>query len=157
MKLICCTVCQDILSLGNLIKHCGCGESSGRYVGKLHAEFSGPCIPIGIANIAFVDAIRCPTATDMTAFVIQKRCDTMQRIGPEPPELAEYLSRMPSTTRYLTFCKDCREVSSARCTHPWQRKVTFDGPSFREAMMNQPEHDWGKDFCIRVENAPLNQ
>jgi hypothetical protein len=121
------------------------------------ANFFGPCMPIGFQNADFLNAMTHNNATDMSAFVIEKESTQMVRMDMEPADMASHISRMPSTTRYLSFCRECREVGSVGCRHDGQRKITFDGPSFRDAIMNQPQRNFGYYFRMRVENAPLNQ
>lgn len=70
-------------------KTCSCTKSWGKYLAdKLHAEYGGPCLPLGFANGSFVTALRNQPEKDwgkeFTAFVIQKECPTMKRHGDAP-------------------------------------------------------------------------
>lgn len=51
MKLLICFKCQDIFKLRTEeMRHCFCGESSGRYVDRENAVVSGPCASMAIGN-----------------------------------------------------------------------------------------------------------
>lgn len=96
MKLLVCLKCSDVFNLNYHKKECSCQESWGRYFEDgLHAEYGGPCLPLGFANGSFFTALRNQPekdwGKDFTAFVIQKECPTMKRIGPAPeiPKPAE--------------------------------------------------------------------
>jgi hypothetical protein len=84
MKLLLCKKCQDIFKLQDELKYCNCKESSGKYLDKLNAVYSGPCIPIGIDNRSLLQAIKNQPlwgfGYEFTAFVIAKTCDTFTRI-----------------------------------------------------------------------------
>jgi hypothetical protein len=89
MKLLVCLECQDVFNLRYETKACSCGKSSGKYFEDgLHAEYQGPCLPLGFANSSFIKALKEQPQRDwgkeFTAFVIQKECPTMKRNGPEP-------------------------------------------------------------------------
>lgn len=59
MKLLFCRECRDVFRLWGQQRRCSCGRSKGRYLSDgHHAKFSGPCIPIGIANTDLADADR---------------------------------------------------------------------------------------------------
>ena len=85
MKLIFCKHCHDIVLLRiKDIRKCLCGKASGQYVDDLNAEINENCIPIGINNFSFVDAIKNqPKKGDgflFEAFVIPKKCPTIRVI-----------------------------------------------------------------------------
>lgn len=78
MKLLYCTVCNDIISLRAVQRFCACGQSSGRYSDQVNAEMDGPCIPLGFANRSFLAAVRDRrtrgNGVRFEAFVITKEC-----------------------------------------------------------------------------------
>ncbi|MFP4019735.1 MAG: hypothetical protein ACLFUH_10865 [Bacteroidales bacterium] len=85
MKLIFCKECEDIVRLiPEETRYCQCGKSSGKYTDNLYAWYSGPCIPIGIANSSLAEALtNQPESGDgkkFNAFVIPKKCDTFSKI-----------------------------------------------------------------------------
>jgi hypothetical protein len=86
MKLIFCWDCNDIVKLKSVLRYCECGESSGKYVDELKAEIFGPCLPLGIANSSFAEAVhnqpKIGMGKEFTAFVIQKECDTVKHHNP---------------------------------------------------------------------------
>lgn len=89
MKLLVCVKCNDVFNLNYEVKTCSCKESWGKYFEDgLHAEYGGPCLPLGFANGSFIHALHNQPekdwGKDFTAFVIQKECPTMKRIGPAP-------------------------------------------------------------------------
>jgi hypothetical protein len=89
MKLLVCIKCNDVFNLNYEKKTCSCEQSWGKYFEDgLHAEFGGPCLPLGFANGSFFSALRNQPEKDwgkeFTAFVIQKECPTMKRVGPAP-------------------------------------------------------------------------
>lgn len=57
MKLLYCTQCKDIVLLHARERKCYCGESSGRYLDALNAEYSGPCLMLGIDNGSLREAV----------------------------------------------------------------------------------------------------
>lgn len=82
MKLIACLSCNDIVSLRPKWRTCFCGRSGGMYTdGKLMASIIGECIPLGIHNASFANAVvgrpRYGFGSEFTAFVIPKICDTV--------------------------------------------------------------------------------
>jgi hypothetical protein len=86
MKLIYCTSCRDIRALRVQDQvRCFCGASGGQYRGDgLHADISGPCVPLGIANNSFEAALAAAPREDgmgncFEAFVITEPCDTVHR------------------------------------------------------------------------------
>lgn len=86
MKLIYCEACRDIRRLRSEEGvTCHCGASSGQYRGDgLLAGISGPCLPLGIANMSFEAALAAPPLPDgngnrFIAFVIPEQCDTVHR------------------------------------------------------------------------------
>ena len=85
MKLIYCLECRDVVALKMLERSCLCGKSRGAYgTDGLHAWISGPVIPLGFANPSFRRALQNQPETglgkDFTAFVIQRKCDTIKKI-----------------------------------------------------------------------------
>ena len=53
MKLFVCRSCGDLVRIYSDWRACGCSRSSGRYVDDREAEFSGPCVVLGIDNKQF--------------------------------------------------------------------------------------------------------
>ena len=86
MKLITCVKCSDVVKLSSKeTRTCECGLSGGRYLeDDLHAEYYGPCYPLGFANDSLVNAIRNqPQAGPgkiFTTFVIERDCPTMKKL-----------------------------------------------------------------------------
>lgn len=85
MKLILCRRCQDIVKALPEWRSCSCGKSKARYIDDLHAEYMGPCIPIGLDNNSMLLAIRVRPKTGLgsgfKAFVIPEVCKTFTRIA----------------------------------------------------------------------------
>jgi hypothetical protein len=121
----------------------------------MDAQFRGPCIPLGFANSSFAPLAFRPGVADavsttpkhFTAFVIQKRCQTMKRLGEAP-----VVPSIPIPDLELGFCRTCMDVSTNRCTVHKTRTIVFEGESFGEAIRNQPEVNWGKDFVAYFKN-----
>ena len=85
MKLIYCTVCQDVVSIRpDKVVSCSCGKSKGQYSDVLNAWFSGPAIPLGFANRSFIRAVAAQPkhapGMDFVAFVIEKDCATVKKV-----------------------------------------------------------------------------
>jgi len=58
MKLVWCTQCKDVVNLiPDKWRRCDCGEAGGRYITNEVAEIFGPCVPFGISNASFVQAL----------------------------------------------------------------------------------------------------
>lgn len=105
MKLLVCIKCNDVFNLNYEKKTCSCEQSWGKYFSDgLHAEYGGPCLPLGFANGSFETALlnqpEKSWGKDFTAFVIQKECDTMKRVGPAP-EIPKRESREEMMKRIL--------------------------------------------------------
>ena len=89
MKLIFCTMCQDLFKLSLERKNCKCGRCCGRYIDDLNAEFSGPAIPLGISNTSLGNAIvvynKEAANLPVEMFTIPSNCKTMikREIGNE--------------------------------------------------------------------------
>jgi hypothetical protein len=89
MKLLVCLKCNDVFNLNYEKKTCSCEQTWGKYFSDgLHAEYGGPCLPLGFANGSFETALLNQPEKDwgkeFTAFVIQKECPTMKRVGEAP-------------------------------------------------------------------------
>jgi hypothetical protein len=84
MKLIFCKECQDVVKLDFAKRECKCGRSSGYYEDSLNAVYWGPCVPLGISNFSLQEAIRWQPDSGqgsvVEAFVIPKKCKTMERL-----------------------------------------------------------------------------
>ncbi len=84
MKLIYCTVCNDIIRLWMEEKSCDCGASKGHYEDEVNAVYSGPAIPLGMDNYAFKEAVESQPNRGMgklfSAFVIPKECKTFRKV-----------------------------------------------------------------------------
>ena len=79
MKLLLCTLCDDIFNIHRKVKSCSCGATGGKYLEDLyHAEYYGPATLIGFANPTFKRARRLP-GTDFIAFTIAEDCPTFTR------------------------------------------------------------------------------
>lgn len=73
-----------MIRLQDFKRECKCGASSGRYVGSLDAEISGPAIPLGFDNMSLVFAIHNRPDSGMgsrfEAFVIQRECASITEV-----------------------------------------------------------------------------
>lgn len=60
MKLLLCRKCADIVAISmNETRNCKCGESCGKYIDEINAEYQGEhCVPIGINNNALLKALQ---------------------------------------------------------------------------------------------------
>lgn len=58
MKLILCGFCKDIVALQRFVRSCDCGASSGRYLDRRNAEYSGAAVPLGMMNSDVETAVR---------------------------------------------------------------------------------------------------
>lgn len=82
MKLIFCTVCQDIVRLHAHPRACECGKCWGYYLeDHLRAVIGGPVIPLGFRNDEFKRALISRPAAGMgshfASFIIPEVCDTV--------------------------------------------------------------------------------
>ena len=85
MKLIYCSVCDDVVKLHEILTTCRCGRSYGMYAPDgLNARYGGQAIPLGFANSSLMFAIDTQPESGMgqifTAFVIPKKCPTFKKI-----------------------------------------------------------------------------
>jgi len=82
MKLLYCPHCQEIRSLSQVPKQCGCKMSGGMYLDSVRVEVWGDAIPLGIANASFLDALqhrpKNGLGKEFIAFVIPKECSTVR-------------------------------------------------------------------------------
>jgi hypothetical protein len=155
MKLLYCIECASVFGLKESITHCACGKSSGRYLDIMNAEYEGPCLPLGFANATFAPLALRPGVTSgdaaspkrFIAFVIQKKCDTMKRLGEAP-----MVPSTPIPDLEMGFCRTCMDVCTSQCTAHETKTIVFEGSSFGEAIRNQPELDWGKEFLAYFKN-----
>lgn len=85
MKLLYCTICNDVFSLGLKVKTCTCGQTSGKYEDEVNATYSGPGITLGFTNLSFLAAIQNQPkdglGPEFVAFVIPKNCKTFKKIN----------------------------------------------------------------------------
>ncbi len=83
MKLLYCRRCDSVVRLVMKERSCECGKTSGRYLDSLHAIYTGPAVPFGIANSSFVEAMRNQPfkgkGQEFTAWVMPVECNTMKR------------------------------------------------------------------------------
>jgi len=82
MKLLFCLKCNDIFNLSHVGKTCQCGQSGGRYLDNINAEYWGDqVVPLGFENNSLKEAIirqtNNPPGTEFTAFVIPKQASSM--------------------------------------------------------------------------------
>ena len=85
MKLILCSICQDVRKLDYKPVVCDCGASKGWYEDDgLNATIQGAAIPLGFDNSSLVAAvIDQPERGEgrvFTAFVIPKNCPTVMKL-----------------------------------------------------------------------------
>ena len=103
MKLLYCLECDSVFNLAlEMEKVCVCGKSKGQYTDNLNAWFKGPCLPLGFHNGSLSEALQNQPLKDkgkeFTAFVIQKKCSTMKRIG-KAPKLSKPENEQEKITR----------------------------------------------------------
>ena len=82
MKLLYCSLCNDIFNLDFKLKKCSCGNAAGRYLDEVCAEYSGENVyPLGFDNLSLKRALQNQPLTGggkhFAAFVIAKECFTM--------------------------------------------------------------------------------
>lgn len=82
MKLICCTECASIISLGREPKSCPCGRSQATYLDDRNAIYSGPCVPLGFGNGDFTKAVAKGHGI-FDAFVIPATSRWFRRVDPD--------------------------------------------------------------------------
>ena len=85
MKLLFCKNCNSVFSLSlNFEKSCDCGQTKGKYIDQLNAEFSGENgVMLGFNNNHFRFALTgLSTNKNFTAFVIKEPCLTFKRTNP---------------------------------------------------------------------------
>jgi hypothetical protein len=63
MKLLCCSVCRDVVALSLDVRTCLCGHAKGKYVNEKRAEVEGGHI-LGINNSDFFDCLSKRTTTN---------------------------------------------------------------------------------------------
>lgn len=84
MKLLYCRRCFSVFSLGSETRSCPCGETKGRCITNLEAEYSGPGIPLEFAYDSFWLALRCQpengAGEKFIAFVIPKECESFHKV-----------------------------------------------------------------------------
>ncbi len=82
MKLLYCGRCHDIFALfPRQEKRCECRASRGAYLDDfIHAWYCGPCVPLGIDTMSFLEAIEDQPdqggGRTFEAFVIPRECPT---------------------------------------------------------------------------------
>lgn len=86
MKLLFCNNCQSIFSLSYNLKRCDCRETSGRYIDKLNAKYSGPATMLGFSNSEFQEALGFKGLV-FKAFTIKEPCQTFKRIPNNSEEI----------------------------------------------------------------------
>lgn len=86
MKLLYCQKCKDVVLLHARERKCYCGKSSGRYLDSINAEYTGPCLMLGIDNNSLLDALRLHTkhpegelGIRFEAFIIPENAATIQK------------------------------------------------------------------------------
>lgn len=84
MKLLLCTVCQDVVRMiKEEVRSCKCGKCSGQYTDDINAWYKGEsAVPLGFDNFSLVKALFNQPEEGMgerfTAFVIPKQCPTFE-------------------------------------------------------------------------------
>ena len=86
MKLLLCLKCNDIFNLSDKEKACGCGQTGGRYLDHVEAIYWGyHAVPLGFDNMSLRKALIAQpnfgNGSKFDAFVIPKRCSTMNKIN----------------------------------------------------------------------------
>lgn len=120
MKLLVCLECHDIFNLReDKTKSCSCGKSSGKYrQDGLHADYQGPCLPLGVNNGSLVHAMQNQPESGMgkefNAFVIPKQCETFIRKGEEP--------NLPKPVSHVDLMKQLLEESLANSKDSQSKK-----------------------------------
>jgi hypothetical protein len=87
MKLIYCTVCEDIVKLRDYERKCACRSSWGYYhPDEKNATIGGFSVPLGISNLGFKLALADMPEGDIgkqfEAFIIPKECKTVHVLPP---------------------------------------------------------------------------
>lgn len=94
MKLLMCLNCGDIFNLTMKEKSCGCGETKGKYIDNLNAEYEGDAQPIGMANGSFMESLKiqriedkrprrkdkCCMGVEFTAFFIPEKASSICKL-----------------------------------------------------------------------------
>lgn len=83
MKLIVCSDCAGVISLGRQAKSCPCGSSQAAYLDNRNAIYSGPCVPLGFDNNEFVEAVGRGQGL-FNAFVIPATSRYFRRVDDKP-------------------------------------------------------------------------
>lgn len=73
MKLLFCKSCHDIVKLSKEVRHCECGESSGRYIDNRNVEIIGEAMVLGIDNRSFYLAYRLQKTQDFYVEARERR------------------------------------------------------------------------------------
>lgn len=102
MKLLCCSICNQVFNLSNVYTECQGGHGGGQYTDRLNAKVWGPkdkVFVLGFANGSFIDALRSqirhgdsdelmhyagkmtPVGRAFTAFVIPDSADSILRVA----------------------------------------------------------------------------
>ena len=85
MKLIYCTICQDLVKLKMELTYCECEKSCGKYLEDgLNAIYFGDyAVPLGINNFNFVEALKKQPKDGLgkrfEAFIISVECPTFRK------------------------------------------------------------------------------
>jgi len=86
VKLIYCTDCHDVVRLVREKRRCKCGKCGGYYKDHFDAVYWGaPAVPLGFANNDLLRAVGMQPEQPgpgerFEAFVIPKKCSTMEKI-----------------------------------------------------------------------------
>lgn len=78
MKLLHCVACNDVLALRPEARICACGESSGRYMDEVQAEYHGPSRILGLLNNEITQSLREPSPR-YNWFVIAEDSESIHR------------------------------------------------------------------------------
>ena len=80
MKLLYCSICEDVIKLRTKVRSCTCGAVSGRYLDNRMAVYTGDAVPLGINNKTLLHTVTRWKETgfglNFDAFTISKKCPT---------------------------------------------------------------------------------
>jgi hypothetical protein len=58
MKLLNCTLCNDVVALAPETRTCYCGKASGKYINRMDVEVKGKCRILGMRNDQYLQSFK---------------------------------------------------------------------------------------------------
>lgn len=105
MKLIFCESCRTVTGLAYEVRSCLCGASQGVYLDNRQAIYHGPCIPLGIHNGTFADALAELSdigdgllANEFIGFIIPRDSPYFRDVGAQAEKPARTVGRRRPTS-----------------------------------------------------------